>query len=436
MRISSRRILTIGIVVLVVTIIIELGVVVGTAFAVPDLGERIQRISAIPRAAAPPVQQPATTLNNARPLSITDTFDTPSPRWDQSAVSVQNGALTTELFMNNAEVYTLWKGIPDNDTFDSRVQDFILSADITQTAGNDDAYYGIRFRQNTTDSYMMVAVNARGYYRIYRSTFGEISDIVPWTFTRHLRPGLNITNQLLVHADNTLVHVFINGVHVTEVDDLSPVRGQLTLSTFTTTGDYVNVKYDNITGESGGVTFRDDFADATASTFSLGGSYTSDGRYHIISSPRVTVWQNPLPRSATTVQNFRLRVDSTIVSGDSDQIAYGLIFGDNGDFGYTMVMISGSGILSVVHNGSDGSSRQFIDPILIDTVVPGLNQTTGLELTLINNELSVAINGTDLGMLQLDVPTSGSVGMIVVCGDTDVRVDFDNFELRELVANE
>ena len=102
MRISSRRILTIGIVVLVVTIIIELGVVVGTAFAVPDLGERIQRISAIPRAAAPPVQQPATTLNNARPLSITDTFDTPSPRWDQSAVSVQNGALTTELFMNNA----------------------------------------------------------------------------------------------------------------------------------------------------------------------------------------------------------------------------------------------------------------------------------------------------------------------------------------------
>jgi conjugal transfer/entry exclusion protein len=90
MRISSRRILTIGIVVLVVTIIIELGVVLGTAFAVPDLAERIQRISAIPRAAAPPLQQSATTLNNARPLSITDTFDVPSPRWDQSAVSVQN----------------------------------------------------------------------------------------------------------------------------------------------------------------------------------------------------------------------------------------------------------------------------------------------------------------------------------------------------------
>ncbi|MEY2846916.1 MAG: hypothetical protein RL076_2462 [Chloroflexota bacterium] len=436
MRISSRRILTIGIVVLLVALVVEVGVLLGTAFMVPDLTERIQRIGSTPQAVAPPAQQAPTTLNNARPLTINDAFDSPSPRWDQSAVSIQNEALTTELFMSNAEVYTLWKGVPDNDTFDSRVQDFVLSVEMTQHAGNDDAYYGIRFRQNTTDSYMMVAINPRGYYRIFRSTFGEISDIVPWTFTHHLRPGLNTTNQLLVHADNTLVHVFINGIHVNEVDDLSPVRGQLTLSAFTTTSDYAKVSYDNVTIESGEVSFREAFANPDNVSFSLGGSYTSDGRYHIVSSPNVTVWQNPLPRADTAVQSFRLRVDSTIVRGDPNQIAYGVIFGDNGDFGYTMVLLSGSGVLSVVRNNSDGTSQQFIDPMLVDAVVPGLDQSTSIDLTLVNNELSLSINDVDLGMLQLDVPTSGSVGMIVVCGDTNVQVDFDNFSLTELSANE
>jgi len=338
--------------------------------------------------------------------------------------------------MSNAEVYTLWKGIPGDDTFDSRVQNFVLSVDVTQTAGSDDAFYGIRFRQNTTDSYVMVAINARGYYRIFRTTFGEISDIVPWTFSRNLRPGINATNTLLVHADNTLIHVFINGIHVDEVDDLSPVQGQLTLSTFTTNGDYVNVSYDNISGDSGGKTFREDFTDASTSSFSLGGSYTGDGVYHIISSPNVTVWQNPLPRAATTVQDFRLAVDATITLGDPEQLAYGLIFGDTGDFGYTMVLISGSGVLSVVRKGSDGSSQEFINPIILDQVTPGLNQKTRIELSLRNNELSVAINGDDLGGLMLDSTPSGSVGMIVLCGDTNGQVDFDNFTLSELRADE
>lgn len=436
MGFSSRRMLNTAIIVLLIAIVIESVAVASMALIVPDLPVRLQRIAAVPAAAAPPTQQTPALLNNDRPLTITDTFDVPSPRWDQSAVSIQDGALHTELFMANAEVYSLWRGVPDNDTISSRVQDFTMHVSIRQTRGNDDAFYGVRFRQNTTDSYLMVALNARGYYRIFRSSFGEQRDVVPWTFSRHIRPGLNVANQLQVSAENTQIRVVINGITLTTVTDLSPVAGQLTLSTFTTNSDYVNVAFDDIHGETAGVSFHDAFTDANASSFSLGGSYTKDGSYHIVSSPNVTVWQNPLPRASTTVQNFRLQVDSTIIAGDTDQIAYGVIFGDTGDFGYTMVLISGNGVLSVIRNDSNGNSQQYIDPLPLDSVTAGRNQQTSIDIVLINSELRITINGTDLGILQLDNVTTGSVGMIVVCGDTDVQVDFDNFALQEITANE
>lgn len=432
MGFSSRRILTTSIIVLMVIVIIEAAAVASVFFIVPDLPARLQRITAVPSAAAPSAQQTPAQLNNDRPLTITDTFDTPSPRWDQSAVRIQDGALHTELFMPNADVYTLWRGIPDDVEMGSRVQDFTMQVNITQARGSDDAFYGIRFRQNTTDSYLMVALNARGYYRVWRSSFGDQRDIVPWTFTRHINQGLNATNQLQVSAANTQVAVFINGVPITTFSDLSPVSGQLTLSTFTTNGDYVDVAFDDVRGESGGKSFSDDFADAATTSFSLGGSFTNNGTYHIISSPNVTVWQNPLPRASTTIANFRLQVDSSIVAGDINQVAYGVIFGDTGDFGYTMLLISGSGVLSVVRNDSDGNSQQYIQPLQLESVGVGLNQQTNIEIVLMNTELRIIINGVDLGVLQLDSNTPGSVGMIVVCGETDVQVDFDNFALQEL----
>ena len=101
-----------------------------------------------------------------------------------------------------------------------------------------------------------------------------------------------------------------------------------------------------------------------------------------------------------------------------------------------MVLVSGSGVLTVVRKGSDGSSQEYINPIVLEQVTPGRNQKTRIELSLRNNELSVAINGSDLGGLMLDNTPNGSVGMIVLCGDTNGQVDFDNFSLSELRANE
>jgi hypothetical protein len=86
----------------------------------------------------------------------------------------------------------------------------------------------------------------------------------------------------------------------------------------------------------------------TTAIFSQGGSYSRDGKYHIISSENVSVWQNPLPRAKTEVQDFHMKVDGTIVSGDPNQIAYGMLFGDKGDFGHTMVIINGNGQIQII----------------------------------------------------------------------------------------
>ncbi|NBU65762.1 MAG: hypothetical protein EBS29_14855, partial [Chloroflexia bacterium] len=145
-------------------------------------------VSTLPRAQKhhPHANKPPTAISHAHSQSPT-TLRHPH----RSYVAVRNNQLQTELFLPQSEVYTLWTGFADDPAIGSRVSDFELQVDVSQTRGGDDAAYGIRFRQNTTDSYIMAAINARGYWRIIRASFGDISDITPWQFSRHIVPGLN-----------------------------------------------------------------------------------------------------------------------------------------------------------------------------------------------------------------------------------------------------
>jgi hypothetical protein len=346
-------------------------------------------------------------------------------------VAVSNNQLQTELFLPQSEVYTLWTGLADAPTIGSRVSDFDLQVDVTQTRGGDDAAYGIRFRQNTTDSYIMAAINARGYWRIIRSSFGDISDITPWQFSRHIAPGLNATNQLWVVASGTQISFYVNGIKLTTISDLSPASGQLTLAATTfTTGDLA-VNFDNVRGSTAGKTFQDQFDSPTTAIFSQGGSYSRDGKYHIISSENVSVWQNPLPRAKTEVQDFHMKVDGTIVSGDPDQIAYGVLFGDKGDFGHTMVVINGNGQIQIVRNGNDGNDQAYIEPVIIKAFRTGAGVTNTIDMHVRNGELSLKINDIDVGAIDIGESPTGSVGMIVICAKTAAQVDFDNLTITE-----
>ena len=431
MGFSSRRAMMNIIYALTGLVIVELIILCSMIVVVPDLPQRLQRFNATPQADAPPARQQPTSQNIARPLKINDAFDTPTPLWDQSYVAVHNNQLQTELFLPQAEVYTLWTGIADDPSIGSRVSDFDLQVDVTQTRGGDDAAYGIRFRQNTTDSYIMAAINARGYWRIIRSSFGDISDMTPWQFSHHIAPGLNATNQLRVVASGAQIIFYVNGIKLTTISDLSPTSGQLTLAATTFTSGDLAVNFDNVRGRTAGKSFHDEFDSPTTAIFSHGGSYSRDGKYHIISSENVSVWQNPLPRAKTEVQDFHMKVDGTIVSGDPKQIAYGLLFGDKGDFGHTMVIFNGSGQIQIIRNSNDGKDQAYIDPVIVKAFRTGVGVSNTIDMNLRNGELSLKINDIDVGSVNIGKSPTGSVGMIVICAKTAAEVDFDNVTVTE-----
>lgn len=431
MAFSSRRTLMNINYILTGVVIIEILLLSSMIVVVRDLPQRLQRLNATPSAEAPPARQQAANRDIARPLTITDNFATPSPLWDQSYVAVRNNQLQTELFLPQSEVYTLWTGFADDPAIGSRVSDFELQVDVSQTRGGDDAAYGIRFRQNTTDSYIMAAINARGYWRIIRASFGDISDITPWQFSRHIVPGLNATNQLRVVARGTQISFYVNDIKLTTVSDLSPTSGQLTLAATTFARGDLAINFDNVRGSTAGKQFHDEFDSPTTTIFSQGGSYSRDGKYHIMSSENVSVWQNPLPRTQTEVQDFHMKVDGTIVSGDPNQISYGVLFGDKGDFGHTMVVISGNGQIQIVRNGNDGTDQAYINPVIIKAFRTGASVTNTIDMDLREGELSLKINDIDIGAINIGQSPTGSVGMIVICAKTAAQVDFDNLTITE-----
>jgi hypothetical protein len=126
-----------------------------------------------------------------------------------------------------------------------------------------------------------------------------------------------------------------------------------------------------------------------------------------------------------------MKIDGTIVSGDPKQIAYGLLFGDKGDFGHTMVIFNGDGQIQIVRNSNDGNDQSYIDPVILKAFRTGLGVSNTIDMELHQGELSLKINDIDVGAIDIGQSPIGSVGMIVICAKTAAQVDFDNLTLTE-----
>lgn len=402
-------------------------------FVVPDIGSRIARIANQPVAAAPPAQQADPAVSYTRPLFIEEDFSSVSPIWDQSVTIVENEHLAVDVLLPNSDVYALWAGAPTADNpVSSQVQDFDLRVTTTQTRGSDEAGYGWRFRQDTTDSYIMVMLNSRGYWRIVRVIDDAMNELTPWQFSRHINQGIDVDNELRVRAQGPDITVWINGIEVGQAVDFAPVAGQLTLAVSTMSQGDVQVTFDDVVGNASGYTINETFADATQISFSQGGSYSRNGVYHMLASPGISMWQNPLPRAQTEVTDFQMSVEAVITQGTPEQMAYGLLFGDSGNFDYTMVLISGNGVLQVVQTSNAGGSDVIIEPVQLDIINPGTNVRNTLAIEVVQDRLTIGANGQFLGTVTLPQSVRGSVAMVIVSGNQLSEVQFDNFTLNEI----
>jgi hypothetical protein len=428
---SIRTFLRVSILLLTIVVIIELTAVASIPLLVPDIGTRLQRIGATPQHPAPPDNAAPSATAWSRPLEFSDTFERVSPRWDQSNSVISNqGTLSLSLGLANTDVYTLFVGPPAGSV--GPIQDFDIGLDIQQSAGADDASYGVRFRQHGSDSYLFVALNHRGYWRVVRSTFGEIVPITPWQFSRHITPGIGVNNHLRVVATADTVALYINGIDHGTIRDDAPSAGQLTIGMATGSAGAATIDIDNVVVTANGFNLTTSFADDEPPLFSLGGAYSDAGQYQLVASAGISIWQTPLPRSGSEIADFQLSLDGRIVAGNPESLAYGVVFGDSGDFAYTMVLMSGNGTLQVVRSDPVNGDVIYVAPTQVDIINTGIGDTNTIELILINGLLTIGINDVELGSVDVGTSPQGSVGMMLVCGDSDAQVAFDNFSLREL----
>jgi hypothetical protein len=420
------------ILVMAVVFAIESMMLISVPFVVPDIGTRVARLTNQAAAAAPPVEKADPEVSYTRPLFIAEDFSSVSPLWDQSITVVENEQLAIDVLLPNSDVYALWAGSNDEAQVSSQVQNFDLRVIATQTRGSDEASYGWRFRQDTTDSYIMVMLNRRGYWRVVRAVDGRFNDLSAWQFSRHINQGIDVSNELRVRAQGSDIQVWINGIEVGQVTDFAPVAGQLTLGVNTASQGDVQITFDDVVGQASGYAINETFANAEQSSFSQGGTYSRNGVYHMLASPGISMWQNPLPRAQTEVNDFQMSVDAVITQGNSEQMAYGLLFGDNGNFDYTMVLISGNGVLQVVQTSNSGGADVIIEPVQLDIINPGANVRNTLAIEVNQNRLTIGANGQLLGTVTLPQAVRGSVGMVIVSGNQLSEVQFDNFTLNEI----
>jgi len=428
---SIRTFLRGSVLLLSIMVVIELIAVASIPLLVPDLGARLQRITATPQLAAPPVTTVPSAPAWSRPLEIRDTFDSVSVRWDQSNSEIsERGTLSLSLGLANTDVYTLFVGPPATSV--GPIQDFDIGLDIQQQSGADDASYGVRFRQYGSDNYLFVALNQRGYWRVVRSSFGEIVPLTAWQFSRHIAPGIGANNHLRVIAEGDTVRVYINGIDHGNIRDDAPSAGQLTIGIATGEGGASTIEIDNVVVNTNGVALSTAFTNDEAPLFSLGGAYSADGQYQLAASAGIRTWQNPLPRAGSEIRDFQLSLDGKVITGNPESLAYGVVFGDSGEFAYTMVLIGGDGTLQIVRSDPVNGDVVYVSPSKVDIINTGIGASNKVELILVNGLLTVGINDVEIGSIDVGTSPQGSVGMMLVCGDRDAQVAFDNFVLREL----
>lgn len=389
---------------------------------VPRFGEQLPPP---PEAPTPPPEQ----LPVGR-IRLSDDFSLPSPIWDQSGSRIDSGVYTLRLDTPHSKSYGLYLG-------EAAVQDFDMRVDATQTGGDLSSEYGIRFRQNGPDDFLIFSISSSGYYRLARVQDDVYTSIVPWTPDGVIQRGLNSTNRLRVAAQGQRIEGYINDKLVLAVDDPQPVAGQLTLGLGTFATGALEVAFDNLDGDAEGLLLQEDFTDPATAPWSQDSARIEGGQYVLAAAGTIQTWRQPLPATAYAVDtgNFVLEVAATLQQAQPNS-AYGVIFGDGGAFDFYALFVLPEQRITIVQSDPQAGTLVVLPPVRVPALKPG-DATNQIRIEVRGPAVQLTINGDDLPALRSDVPITGQAGMIVSSGDPQLTVvQFDNFLLEELPAED
>lgn len=404
-------------------------------FATPALRNQIPGFA--PRAGGAPPEAPKKFVDlPGGPVRISDDFSQASERWDRSQTVIEGDAYVIRLELPNFDSYGLFLGGGD-------VRDFDMAVDATQLAGPADGEFGIRFRQSAPDDHMMFSISSSGYYRLLRVQDKTYTSLVPWTRHEGIALGPGVVNRLRLVADGPSITGYINGEQVLTYNDAEQQSGQLTLGLVTFETGGLEVRFDNAEGfavatlpdgQTAELDLAEDFADPSTVQWSVGGATVNDGAYEFFVGGSVVSWQQPLPTGSSEVSgDFVLEVDATMLSGQPENSAYGLMFGDGGTFDFFALMIVPDGRVLMYRNGDEG--YVVIPAVELPAINPGLDATNRIRVEVSGRSFTITINDQELPVIDLPegVTMDGMAGVIVQGADAEgMRARFDNFRLEEV----
>lgn len=401
----------------------------------PALRNQIPLFAPSPGSGPPPEAPRKFVDLPAGPVSISDDFSQANDRWDRSQTAIEGGAYVLRLELANFDTYGLYLGGGD-------VRDFDMTVDATQLAGPPEGEYGIRFRQSAPDDHLMFSISASGYFRLLQVKDKTYTSLVPWTRHAGIRLGPGVANRLRLVAEGPTITGYINGEQVLTYTDQQQQSGQLTLGLVTFDTGGLAVAFDNLEGfamaslpdgSSANLDLAEDFGDPEAAQWSLGGATVSGGAYEFFVGGSVVSWQQPLPTGSSEVAgDFVLEVDATLLSGQADNSAYGVMFGDGGDFNFFALMIVPDGRVLMYRNGDEG--YVVIPALELPAVNPGLDATNRIRVEVRGSTFIITINDEELPAIELPegITMDGMAGVIVQGADAaGARARFDNFRLEE-----
>lgn len=105
------------------------------------------------------------------------------------------------------------------------VGDAIVSADMKQTAGETNWFYGIVFRRVSKGNFYEMSIDSNGKWLFDKVVNDQTVELMPYVHSDAIHAGLNASNHLEARAIGTHFEFYINGVQVGHFDDSTYGKG-------------------------------------------------------------------------------------------------------------------------------------------------------------------------------------------------------------------
>jgi hypothetical protein len=123
--------------------------------------------------------------------------------------------------------------------------DFLAEVDAAHIEGPLDGEYGLVFRFVDEGNFYFYAINANGYYSLWKQVDGAWENMIDWTQSDVLNSGAGSSNRLGILAEGDQITLIANNVGLQQMTDASHSEGQIGLIVGSFNEGGLEIAFDN-----------------------------------------------------------------------------------------------------------------------------------------------------------------------------------------------